>query len=180
MPLAPLQHFESLEPRRLFAAFTLFADAITDPFALPSPALGLPQEGLQLPPPNIGGAGDTLPDQSLAAVSLVGSYKGGAGITGVSGTRLLVDITDQSPGTITASIRLPALGVSLSGSVSVTFTGNRRFTFQFSQQSTSATVAARLNRDHSLTGQFDLVTSGLHRSGTFAVHRRATVLTVTA
>jgi hypothetical protein len=172
MPLALLQHLETLEPRRLFAAFSLFADPTTDP-------LGLPQEGLQLPPSNIGFAGDTLPDQALAAVSLVGSYKGGAGITGVSGTRFLVDITDQGPGTLTGSLRLPSLGVSLSGTVAITFTGNRRFTFQFSQQSTSATVTGRLNRDHTLTGDFTLVTDGLHRAGLFAVHRRPTLLTVT-
>jgi hypothetical protein len=168
-------HVESLEPRRLFStAFAIFDTGVAvDLFGRSLPALGLPHEGLRLPPPNIGFAGDTLPDQTLAAVPLVGSYKGGAAITGANGTRLHVDVVAQGPGTLTASLRLPALGTSLFGTVAVVFTGNRRFAFQFSQQSDSATVTARLNRDGSMTGQFTLVTSGLRRDGLFSVHPRS-------
>jgi hypothetical protein len=140
--------------------------------------LGLPQDGLQLPAPPLGLAGTTIPDQTEAAVDLRGSYRGGASITGVGSTRLRIDITRQGPGTITASLRLPHLGQSFSGTVAVTFLGNRRFTFVMTRGSDYAAVEGRANRDGTLSGSATLVSNGLRRDALFAVSRRAGVIVV--
>ncbi|HEY7116127.1 MAG TPA: hypothetical protein VH475_06060 [Tepidisphaeraceae bacterium] len=170
--------FETLESRHLFS-LVIAIDAGTsggDLFGrnVSAIGLGLPQDGLQLPAPPFGLAGTTIPDQTEAALDLRGSYRGGAPITGVGGTRLLVDVTRQGPGTITGSLRLPHLGQSFSGTAAITFLGNRRFTFVMTSGSDYASIEGRANRDGTLTGSAVLVSNGLRRDALFAVSRRPT------
>ena len=172
---------EPLEARRLFAFTDIVVegDPSEDLFGAGDPGLALPRGPIELPRPDTGAAGSGQRDQAAAAVSLVGSYRGGAQLTGVGGgVRLNVDLTRQRRGVVTGSLRLPALDTSLAGSATVTFTGNRRFTFQLTQGSDHATVTGRLNRDDSLTGEVDLVTDGIRRNGVFAVSRRAGLIVV--
>jgi hypothetical protein len=116
------------------------------PIGLPSQVVNLPQPATNLPGPG-------LPSFSTApARDLRGMYRGTANVLGVGTTRLNVSITRQRGGTIAGTFSLPRLDESFSGTVPVTFLGNRRFTFTFSSGSDTATVTARQNRDGSISG----------------------------
>lgn len=111
--------------------------------------LGLPMADLGLPKPSIGLAGSAI---TAKPFSLRGSYSGDATITGIGATPLQLDLGRLRRGTISTSIDLPALERSFKGRVPVTFLENRRFSFTLSQGSTYLNVAARLNKDLSITG----------------------------
>jgi hypothetical protein len=166
---APSASFETLEDRRLLSSsFFFFSSTPPDVLGAPPNELGLPSSALSLPWGPLG-----LPGPGSPAVvpprDLTGAYKGGAQIVGIGGVRLRVNVDTQSGNAVTGSIRLPALGISISGTANVSFTENRRFSFTFSQQSNTVAVSGRVNRDRTISGTVELVTDGLRRYGNFAV-----------
>ena len=173
---------QSLEPRRLFSSsFFLSFDGGgvlgDNPLALPVENLSLPQPASALPEQNL-----ALPHQSLALpvptlssdFNIRGFYVGKATIDGLGTTPLALSITRQHRGSISGTLTLPAFGRSISGTVPVTFMGNRRFSATLIQNGNSAQVTARLNRDHMLTGEFSATTSAQHFSGSFSLARVST------
>jgi hypothetical protein len=171
---APPASFEALEDRRLFS-FTIIISSNPPPpdifgspvniLGLPQPALGLPSGALGLPGP---GSPAVAPPRDIR-----GAYRGGAQLPGFGGIRLRVNIDTQSANVVTGSIRVPALGVSVSGTATVSFFENRRFTFTLSQGSDAVNISGRANRDGTVTGTVALVSNGLRRDGTFGVTKVA-------
>jgi hypothetical protein len=166
---APSASFETLEDRRLLSStFLFFSSTPPDVLGAPPNELGLPPPALSLPWGPLG-----LPGPGSPAVvpprDLTGAYKGGAQIVGIGGVRLRVNVDSQVANSVSGSIRLPALGISISGTANVSFFENRRFTFTLSQKSDTVTVSGRVNRDRTVSGTVELVTDGLRRYGNFEV-----------
>lgn len=165
---APSASFETLEDRRLLSSSFIFSSTPPDVLGAPPNELGLPRPSLGLPSVAL-----ALPGPGSPAVApprdLTGAYKGGAQIVGIGGVRLRVNVDTQAGNSISGSLRVPALGISISGTANVSFTENRRFSFTFSQQSNTVSVSGRVNRDRTVSGTVELVTDGLRRYGNFAV-----------
>lgn len=170
---------QPLEPRRLFSSS--FFLSFDNPAVAESNVLALPIERLSLPQPAV-----ALPEQNLALslesltlpsptpfvdFNIRGFYVGDATIDGLGSTPLALSITRQHRGSISGTLTLPAFGRSVSGTVPVTFMGNRRFSATLIQDGSSAQITGRLNRDHTLSGEFSVTTSTQHFSGSFSLTR---------
>jgi hypothetical protein len=161
---------EPLESRALFSSiFGLSFDTGPvgfgpNPNALPPPALQLPQPALALPTPT--GAAAT----TSTRFDVRGHYSGTATTTAGDSTSLLVSINRQRKGKISGTISFPDAGLSFSGTATIVFLGNRRFSFLANDDNgNSLLVTARANRDGTTTGAFTLRTATTTTTGTFTL-----------
>jgi hypothetical protein len=129
---------------------------------LPPPAIELPRQDLALPHPN---------DVSAARLDLRGLYQGVATVEGTGSAPFTLQITRQRRGRISGTITSPALDEPVSGTVRVTFTGDRRFTFRLGSGDDAVVVTGRVNRDGSITGSFSGQLAGEDFNGTFALNK---------
>jgi hypothetical protein len=133
-------------------------------FALPPPAIELPRQDVRLPHPN---------DVSAARLDLRGLYQGTANVEGAGSAPFTLRITRQRRGRISGTIASPALDEPVSGTVRVTFTGDRRFTFRLASGNgdDAVVVTGRVNRDGSITGSFSGQFAGDDVNGTFSLNK---------
>ena len=164
---------QPLEERRMFSfVFISFGGA-----PLPDNDFGLPLQDLALP-----AQAASLPHQALALptpfspvvtpfsdFNVKGSFHGSATLTGFGSTSLDLTITRQRRGNISGTLTFPTFGKTISGTVPITFTGNRRFSTTIVQNGDSATLVARLKRDNTVKGEFAVSALGQKLSGTFAM-----------
>jgi hypothetical protein len=128
---------------------------------LPGPAVGLPH------PRDVraGGRG------ARGSIDLRGVYTGRADIDDFGDADVTLEITRQRRGRISGTLWSPLLDEGVSGTVPVTFGGNRRFSVRFAEDGTFVEVSGRANRDGSVTGVIEGTVEGRGFSGTFSLER---------
>ena len=158
---------EPLEARRLMADvigrvdLDVFVDTPNE-HALPPPALALPRQDLALPRP--GGV-----SRHVGGLDVRGLYTGTVRAAGAGSAPITLDITRQRRGRISGTISSPLLDDPISGTVRITFTGDRRFTFRLGEGDDSVLVSGRINRDGTVTGNFSGEVDGETLRGTFSL-----------
>ena len=170
--------FETLEPRRLFADFLGRVDfdvldgdigSRRNGLGLPPPAIDLPGPVLDLPHPR-----DAQPGGrrfARRAFDLRGVYTGTVDLDDLGSGDVTLEVTRQRRGRISGTLSSPLLDQSISGTVPVSFHGNRRFSIRFSEDGAFAVVSGRANRDGTVTGVIDGSVDGDDIRGTFSLER---------
>jgi|SRR5688572_9269711 len=130
--------------------------------ALPPPALALPRPDLALPRP--GGV-----SRHVGGLDVRGLYTGTVRAEGAGSAAITLSITRQRRGRISGEISSPLLDEPISGTVRITFTGDRRFTFRLAEGDDSIVVSGRINRDGTVTGNFSGEFEGETLRGTFSL-----------
>jgi hypothetical protein len=172
--------FEPLESRQLFSVFFGSGDfdvirddvgARGNGLGLPPPVIALPRPVLDLPHPRDVQAGGRR--GARASFDLRGVYTGTADVEGFGSGEVTLEVTRQRRGRISGTLSSPLLDESVSGTVPVTFHGNRRFTVRFSDDGAFVQVSGRANRDGTVTGVIAGSVEGREVRGTLSLERVA-------